>query len=293
MNSFVEILHSENDDNRSVKFKIKNIDKLGVSDSFDPINEAIEFEKYLNMERLFLEETIIMLMVKFEDAISNLLHCLFERYPDKYLADKTISYSEIVKYNSSELESYIITNLIDKTMRKDYTEWFKIFQNHGISIEKYGIYDDFIELYCRRNIIVHNKSIVNSSYLNGISKTKISKPELDSHLLVDENYVLKAFNTIECIILSIFLECGRFFKNSDKNKYLDEVFNVGFDFLCREQYDVSEFIFEQLEKLDVENITKMMSKVNRWISQKAKYGIDSVKNEIEKTDFSALMIASF
>lgn len=285
---FIEIIPNESTSDKSIKFRIKNKKKLGVDDSFDPEKEAIEFEKYHNMPQLFCEETIIMLIVKFEDAISNLLYCLFERFPEKYLSDKTIPYSEIVKINGNDLESYVINDLISKTMRKEYVEWFKIFESHGMNFKKYGVFDDFTELYYRRNLIVHNKSIVNESYLNGISKTHVKKPDINELLLVDEKYVLHAFDIVECVISSIFIECSKFYKKEEKISYIDEIFNVGFKFLCNEQYFVSEFIFTQLEKTDIDECTKMMSKVNRWISQKNLYGTDSVKKEIEETDFSAL-----
>lgn len=136
---FIEIIPNESTSDKSIKFIIKNKKKLGVEDSFDPEKEAIEFEKYLNMPQLFCEETIIMLIVKFEDAISNLLYCLFERFPEKYLSDKTIPYSEIVKINGNDLESYVINDLISKTMRKEYVEWFKIFESHGMNFKKYGV----------------------------------------------------------------------------------------------------------------------------------------------------------
>lgn len=285
---FVEIIPNDTENDKSIKFRMKNKKKLGVDDSFDPEKECIEFEKYMNMPQLFCEETIIMLMVKFEDSISNLLYCLFERFPDKYLSDKTIPYSEIIKLNSANLESYIINNLINTTMRKEYIEWFKIFESHGMSFEKYEIFDDFTELYFRRNLIVHNKSIVNDCYLNGISKTNLKKPKIDDLLLVNEEYVLNAFSIIECVVLSIFIECGKFYRNDEKNDYINEIFNIGFNFLCKEQYCVSEFIFKQLENLDIDNCTKMMSKVNRWISQKNNHDLESIKSEINNTDFSAL-----
>lgn len=285
---FIEIIPNDNESDKSIKFRIKNKKKLGVDDSFEPEKEALEFEKYMNMPQLFFEETIIMLMVKFEDAISNLLYCLFEKFPEKYLSDKTIPYSEIVKLNSADLESYVINDLINKTMRKEYVEWFKIFESHGMNFEKYNVFNDFTELYYRRNLIVHNKSIVNESYLNGISKTTIHKPKKDDLLLVDEKYVLHAFDVIECVVLSIFIECAKFYKEKERISYINEVFNVGFNYLCKEQYCVSEFIFMQLEKMDIDNCTQMMSKVNRWISQKSIHGLEAIRNEIEETDFSAL-----
>ena len=249
---------------------------------------AEEYNRYYFMEKNFNEQTLIMLIVKFETILSNVFRYIFEKYPNKYLNKETLSYADILNIGEGNIKDYIIDTLVSNTMRESVNDWMKIFKSHGIDFAKYKkLLDRFLEIHYRRNIVVHNGSFVNEPYLKGIEKTDLSKPKIGEFLYISRDYITHAFNVIECFLFTIFIECTKIQDKDEKKKYIDVLFDIGFDFLYNKEYVISEFVFKTLEKQPLDENTLLMSKVNRWIAQKELYGLDKITEELNDCDFSA------
>lgn len=286
--SEVEILEFEEDSSgtTNVVFKYKDADSLLEKGyELDLKKASSSFRKYADMPIIHGSNTLIMLITRFEEFISLLLSEIFEMFPPRYLDDKKISYSDICGKGIDEVRELIIAQEVDGKMRESFTEWFKIFESHGMKFAscKEEI-DNLHEICARRNIFVHNCGEVNSSYLKAVPA---SPYKIGDTLPVNKEYLQAAFSSITIIIYTIMIETCRLI--DDKDKYLHKIFLLAFEELKAENYQLCKIVFEQLtNNKNLSEQLRLMSKVNYWIAENELDNNSLVKAEIEAFDVSAL-----
>lgn len=262
-------------------FELKNINERYN----DFKEESFEYQKYRDMPIIHGHNTLTMLITRFEEFISNFLKKLYIMYPNKYLNNQTIKFSEIIDLGIDEIQTKVVLREVDLIMRESYTEWFKIFSSHKMDMEKCK--NELIllkEIYARRNILVHNSGFVNETYLNCVPDSPF---KLGEQLFADDNYLEKAFDAIKKIIFIIMYEATRLIKDSQID-YLHNIFSQAFIELNRENYEVSQKIFGILKENNLyDDQYKLMSKVNYWISIKELYGLEKIINDVTNFDVSA------
>lgn len=253
---------------------------------FNVARSAKEYRQYLDMPIAHCNNTLIMLITRFEEFISDFIRLLYERYPQKYLDKQTITFSEISHCETCDIKEKIIVREIDRIMRDSYSVWFNLFSEHKMNFEVCNSeYEILKELYARRNIIVHNSGVVNEAYIKNVPTTTANVGEV---LYVDDIYINSAFEAIKTIMLCILIEGVRIDKDSAK-ECIREIFYVTFEELEAENYNTCKTVFGALsENKFADERIKYMSKVNYWISRIETDGLPSVKAEIEKFDVSAL-----
>ena len=80
---------------REIKYKIK-IDKDIVNDRENELNlskAVVEFDKFIQMKEMHDNNAIISLLIKFENFLTEYFKWLVGKYPEKYLNDKSYSFS--------------------------------------------------------------------------------------------------------------------------------------------------------------------------------------------------------
>lgn len=268
--------------NRRVLYSVKN-DNIDFTDIF---NSSKEYRKFAEMPVMHGNNTIIMLITRFEEFVADFLRILYEKFPKKYLDKQTITFSEIDNIGIDDIKEKIIEREIDHIMRESYTEWFDLFEEHKMCFDNCSAeYEQLKELYARRNIMVHNSAVVNENYIKNIPNTS---HKCGDRLYADDEYINNAFNSIKTMIFCIMIE-GIRIVNQDKEAYIDNIFAFAFSELAEKNYSVCKTVFHALKNSKlIDEKTKHMAQVNYWISQIALNGLDSVKEEIEKFDVSAL-----
>ncbi len=258
----------------------KNNFKIDVSLS------SSNYIKYANMPLMHMNNTIIMVITRFEDFISDFIRYLYLKYPQKYLDNQTICYSEISQSNISDIREKIIDRELDAIMRKSYTVWFDTFKEHKMDLEICKKEYNFLaELYATRNILVHNCGIVNEQYLKNVPATAYKMGE---KIRIDDNFVKKAFECIKTIMFCIMIEGIRLEKEMKKN-ISELVFNYTFDELSSKNYNCCKTVFKALYNSPfTDDIHKQMARVNYWIAKIEINGLNDIKSEIENFDVTAL-----
>ncbi len=270
-----------------VAYKLR--DKQSMEDTgivLDISKAKKEFTYYLEMPRIHAANTLVMLITRFEEFISNFLVVLYIMFPQKYLDKQTISFSEIIDIGIDEIKEKIILREVDEKLRASYKDWFKLFEDHKMNFSscKKEI-DSLCEIYARRNIIIHNAGRVNESYLTMV---KGSLLQIGDVAKVNGEYLENAFNTIKCIIYKIMIEATRLL-NDDKLEYLQDIFDHGFFELLNENYKVASMVFLELQNSKaIDTEYKYLSTVNHWIAEIEINGLDSVKSQIDAFDVSVL-----
>lgn len=254
----------------------------------DPQIAKTKFIKLIQQPSILNESMIMMLLVKYEEAIAGVYRFLLEVYPQAYLSSKSITYAELVSMESNieEIKEKFIDKEIDEFMRLPISDWYKSFETKQKA--KFEFKDDdfekFKEVYYRRNLIVHNQGIVNEIYKNNISSCNV---EIGERLEVDESYLNSAFSYARKIVIGTIWGLRKI--ADDVNELNDYLFGYGYDCLKMEKWDIAEYIFEILitDKKQRE-IDIICEQINMWISIKNGKGLDEIRGDVEKLDVSAM-----
>lgn len=277
------------DENRvAYKFTIHSREELlsqGIE--IDIKKAANQFPIFYNMAEIHFSNTLIMLITKFEEFIAEYFRVLFSMYPEKYLNNEKILYSDIQKHGVRQIQDAVLNKVIDETMRDKYTTWFHKMEEHKMKFDSFKEELSVLnEIYERRNIIVHNFGIVNEIYLRNVPN---SKAKLGEKLYVKTSYVKNAFNIINCFIFKILIESLRLFKETEQEQLCDAIFSFAFNELCDENYIVCSKVFSELiNSKYCSSLNKAMSQINYWIAKIELDGLESVQDDLQKYDVSVL-----
>lgn len=194
-----------------VYYKMKDVEKLkkqGIE--VNPMKARKGLRKLLEMPNFLNNSTLLALIIVFEETISGIFECLINKYPNAYLKDKTMTYSQLLEMdtNIESLKDFLIKKEVEEIMRQNINYWYDLLnKNHKINLEILNdYYDNFIEIYYRRNIIVHNNGIVNNTYLQGVNNTDLKSGQ---SLHIDKEYMEKAFINTYIIIYGTFFVITR------------------------------------------------------------------------------------
>ncbi|MGO5444377.1 hypothetical protein ACTQXY_12825 [Faecalimonas sp. LCP19S3_D12] len=175
-----------------VRYKLKNISDLDKKYELDPRIATREYFKLFEQPRIHSESTLMMLLIRYEEAISGIFKYILMKYPEAYLKEKTITYSELMSIDTdiAEVKKHFIEKEAEDFMRLPIGEWYNTFvQKHKV---KFDFGDDefekFKEVYYRRNLIVHNQGKVNEIYLKSIDPCLSGSAQKGQILDVDREY---------------------------------------------------------------------------------------------------------
>lgn len=261
----------------------------------DKIDIAVSSENYRKsavMPVMHIENTIIMLITRFEEFISHFIRYIYIKYPQKYLNDKTICFSELLESNTKSdinidlIREKIVDREVDAIMRKSYECWFDFFKEHNLNLNFLQKEMVFLkEIYATRNILVHNSGFVNDQYLLNVQN---SIYKLGERVRISDDFVKRSFECIKTIILCVMLEAIRLDKR-EKDSVSKAIFDYAYQELSLNNYHCCETVFCALQNSQFTNeLYKQMSKVNYWLSKSELYGLESIRTEIENYDISAL-----
>ena len=285
-NELIEI-KGENDQD-DISYDIKNIEQYDGKYELDPIISEKKVSCSRERPVILNESVLVMLLIRFENVISSVYKFLLENYPEAYLKDKTVSYDKIISLNSDleKIMGLLLNREVEEFMRRPLKEWYSTFETkHGMKFNFNGDYEEFKEIYYRRNIIVHNQGKVNEVYLEGIGgKTDL---KIGDKIKVDHEYLVRAFDIVRIVLFKTF---SGFVKVCNDKKSLSRVMtSLGFEYMLNSKWSVSKEAFYELMSFpELEEADVFCNKMNYFISIKNKNGIDEIKEEVEKIDTSAM-----
>lgn len=281
-------IKKDDDGEESIEYQYN--DNLKENDKIDPEICMRKIFRLYNEPRIFTESCLIMLLIKYEECIAGILKLLIENYPDAYLSDKSITYSELLSFEKDlqQVKQRLIDREIDEFMRMPVKEWYIEFnKRHKFNVDILEkMLNDFIPIYYIRNIIVHNKSIVNETYKKNVNDDK----KIGDEIYIDDEFFNSAVSKTLTLIFATFWSFNLLIKNRSADLY-NYLFKQGYDYMIKQQWEVSEYIYHLLMNDSLEfqdEYTKTCSKINYWVSIKNSKGIESIKEDIKTTDVSAL-----
>lgn len=269
-----------------VKYKLKNQSEIEKNFELNPHKAQFEYLRLMERPQILNDSTIIMLLVRYEEAIAGILKYLINKYPVAYLSEKTITYAELIAMSSDikDIKARFIEKEVEDIMRQPLSDWYEILRSkHKAQIDvKCDEFLKFKEIYYRRNLVVHNQSVVNEIYLSNVNTDLKKGDELD----IDKSYLKEAFKLTEKIIYNTFWGLK---KVSDEPQELQEIlFNIGFKHMLNSEWELSEHIYKFLkDEKEQSEADIICSIINYWISIKNQGRLNEILKEIQEFDVSA------
>jgi hypothetical protein len=149
-----------------------------------------------HIRRASKESVLVYLVIIFEEFLNNLLSALLSKRHDVLKGSgKTIRYAEALEHT----DIYELVKTMSKEEAKDIVESdIEELNKHlekrfHLCLSKRQDWPKFKEFFYRRNIVVHNYCVPDSTY---IAKTKF-KGEKNYSLEIDNTYINEAFSIFE------------------------------------------------------------------------------------------------
>lgn len=132
---------------------------------------------------------LLSLVATFDSFVADLVKTFLKARRDKYAkSDKTLTMSELFAMGSfEEAIAYLIENEVRELMRRSHADQITYIEsNFNTKIkEHYDEWPLFIEIFERRNLVAHGKSIVNDIYLSNCAKNGMKIDDLSSGSTLD------------------------------------------------------------------------------------------------------------
>lgn len=263
-----------------IKGEAKSID-----DAFHSINKALQ------QKTLLYNNALISLLSSVEWFYSQILHYYYNKYPEAAgISKKSLTFAELKSFNNViDAQNYLIESRVEEILRSSINDWIKELRDNLKLSASYleNALDDLIEIYQRRNLLVHNGGIVNSIYLSKINTELHNNVNIGDMISVSPEYLENAICLYELYFILIAAELWK--KIEPGNEKRSEVLiDISFDHLSNERYIISEGIsYFILNDNRMPERDRLVAQVNYWLSLKYKGEFETIRNDIETSDFTA------
>lgn len=199
-NDFVHFLKNNvkeiEDDNGKKKILVKS-DESKVFESLERNASISSLASKIIPESLF-----VSLISQYDAFLNRLLRAIFEIKPEILnSSDRNLAFSQLVEMGSiNDAREYIIEKEIDTVLRKSHSEQFDYLENKlGMELrKKLPIWQTFIEITERRNLLVHCDGIVSNQYIKNCTdhKCQIDKIKVGDKLGIPPKYFTEAYRCL-------------------------------------------------------------------------------------------------
>jgi len=165
--------------------------------------------------KLLRRSGLISLTIYFEALVSDLLHRFYGLHPKALPSEsKVLSLEDLWAAGSiEEAERVLIERESDAVLRKPIEQQLEYFRDRpSIPLDSVSTYtDELVEVFLRRNVVVHNRGIVNRDYLSRLPSSLATehKPSLGDQLRIGPSYLLLALETVFICGFGLLQECWR------------------------------------------------------------------------------------
>jgi len=269
----------------------------GVKISFKTDKDVIKYLENATYSSEYIEllykNSLISLLSSTEWFFSEILHYYYDRFPDAAgIQKRAMTLSDLKSFKTvNDAEKYLIDVKIEEVLRGSFESWISLLKTE-LSL-KLGyinsVEDELIEIYQRRNLLVHNGGIVNSIYLSKVKEPFRKKTKINEQISVDKEYLDNAICKLQ---KSFILIASELWKNLDKNdkKRGDVLTDIVYENLIKGRWDICEGLcYFIINDKQLESVDRCVSQLNYWLCKKRTQQFDSIKEEIFNTDYSDKM----
>lgn len=221
--------------------------KKSIMDSLDRWNDIdAGFQK--------LPSSIFLSLISTYDSVfAEYTELLLKSHPERYSgSDRVYSVSEILSLGDvSLLIEKVANDEVNDLMRKNHHDQIEFFEkSFHIGIKNhFKRWNEFIEVFERRNLSAHGNLVVNKLYLNNVSKDLSEKLEIGSLLILDDHYLEHAVDILlEFGILLSFTAWQKQLPKQVDDSY-DTIVEVSFSLLQEKRYKLVSRLCEYVSNI--------------------------------------------
>ncbi|MCZ6718086.1 MAG: hypothetical protein O6944_02890 [Gammaproteobacteria bacterium] len=281
----VDIEESGEDEHKKVKLTIGKGSQKRFHDAMSI------FKKVTTRKENLYHSSLISLISAVERFFAELMHTYYDRNPDAVgLKDKLLSLEDLNAIGSIEdARKYIVDGRVESVLRGSFNDWLG-FVKQKMNLSASYISDhkeELVEACQRRNLLVHNGGVVNSSYVKNYPKSLGEVPGIGMQLGVSPEYLEDKISRFERCFILIAAELWKKYEhdNDARGSLLND---IAFNHLERERWKIAESLsyFTVRDKALSESV-RLIAQVNFWQSKKWQGMYESVRAEVDSADLSA------
>lgn len=278
------------DEKYGVKLNEENI--VGVGEKgVQTLNQLNEYRKYKHLGIILRESSIINLVVFFEILVGQIIKNRLIKYPksNEDIEKKSLKLEEIRKLGSLEnAQTYLIEEEVSLILRKSYSDWIEYIKDrYNLKLDFLKDYNkEIIEVFQRRNLIVHNNGFVNNIYLANVDSSLTRGIQPGQYLSISDKYLNASFDLIEHIGVQLCLEvwCSMEKRSQERIEY---VINTAFDLMKLGNWKLAKTMYmSNLKEKEIQSDDRTISQLNYWLCVKNILGFKAIEGEVTKADFS-------
>ena len=273
----------EIDKNEAISFSVKSEDS-SIAEALDKIGKT-----HLQIQQLY-KNSLISLLSSVEWFFSQILHLHYDKHPNSAgINKKTMTLDDLKSFKTiNDAERFLIDNKIESILRGSFFDWMKVLKDElNLKINYVKEYEsDLVEIYQRRNIMVHNGGVVNSIYLSKVDKHFKKSVKQGDKLIINKEYLDNAIDQLHLIFILITSELWKKLEpeNEHRGKY---IMILGYDYLLKDNWKISrtanQFLYYD-KKMPISHRTA--AQLNVWLCDKEENGFENLIKEVKGEDYS-------
>lgn len=292
-------IHSIYNDNIEVAFESLEQDgaKTTARSLTIKASNPIDFDTYFENARkssghieLLYKNSLISLLSSVEWFFAQVLHFYYDKFPDSAgINDKNLKLSDLKTFPSiKDAEKHLIELKIEDVLRGNFESWIELLKKDlklGLGYLD-SIKDELIEIYQRRNLLVHNGGVVNSIYFSKVKQELRKDVEIGEEIEIDKDYLDNAICKLQLSFILIGAELWKKLDANDKNRG-DILTDIIYENVLKSRWEIADGIsYFLINDAKMGTTDKVVAQLNNWLCKKRMKKYDTIKQDIEKADYS-------
>lgn len=290
---FVKFLEESAEEIEDEKGKKRFIVNAAESKKF----ETLERNAYTSAlaHKIIPESLFVSIISQYDAFLSRLLRSIFEIKPEKLNgSERNLTFSQLVEMDTIEnAREFIIDKEIDTVLRKSHSEQFDYLEKLiGINLrDNLPIWQTFIEITERRNLLVHCDGVVSNQYIKNCQdhKCALGKIKVGERIGVKPIYFSNAYKCLYEIATKLTHTIWRKLLVSDL-KYADGMLNdICFHLINTGSFELADILldFSCNQKRHNDDLSKNIFIINSSLSKYLQGEKEEAKKILDKKDWSA------
>jgi hypothetical protein len=245
--------------------------------------------------KIIPESLFVSLISQYDAFLTRLLRAIYEIKPDVLNgSERNLTFSQLVEMETIEnARGFIIDKEIDTVLRKSHSEQFDYLEKLiGMKLrEKLPIWQTFIEITERRNLLVHCDGVVSNQYLKNCSehKCKIDNVKVGDRLGAAPKYFSSAYKCLYEIATKLTHTLWRKYLITDLKAADMELNDVCFHLINTNSFALADILLEFgcAQEKHFNDSSKNVFIVNGSLSKYLQEKKEEAKEILDKKDWSA------
>jgi hypothetical protein len=250
-----------------------------------------EYARSINSQALLFRNSLMALIGTVEWFLSRLIHLYYKKHPETLEGkDKVFSLKDLMAFDTVEsAKEYLLESKVEDIMRGSFVDWVTFFKSTCKLSMSYVEKDleEMVEACQRRNLIVHNGSVVNSIYLSKVAGDLTKGLKKGKVISVPIEYLQKNISVFELNCILISLELWKKWDGSEQERG-EIISRLSKSLMKDKRWSVSEGLnYFLINDKNIHEKYRVPAQLNYWLSVKQQGRWDNISKDAESADFSA------